>query len=55
MGQTLQNTGVAVAVLGAIFFLLPHFGIHGHPGPPELWLYLLAGGGALFVIGWIMR
>lgn len=55
MGETLERTGVAVFVLGAILYLLPHLGIHGHPGPADLWLYLLGGGAALFVLGRVMK
>lgn len=55
MGETLERAGVGIVVLGAILFVLPQIGVHGHPGPPDLWLYLLGGGAALFVLGRIVK
>ena len=55
MGDKLRSAGAAVFALGVIFFLLPLIGIQGHPGPPNLWLYLGGGGAALYLLGWLIE
>jgi hypothetical protein len=54
MAESLRNWGLAILVFGATLFVMPHLGLP-NLGPPNLGMYMALGGGALFVIGRLVK
>jgi hypothetical protein len=54
MADLLRQVGVAVLVLGACAVLVPYLGL-SPPGPPNLGFYVAMAGGAMWLLGRILR
>ncbi len=54
MAESLRNWGLAILVLGATLFLMPHLGLPT-VGPPNVGMYIALGGGALLLIGRLLK
>ncbi len=54
MAESLRNWGVAILVLGATLFVMPHLGLPT-VGPPNIGMIIAGVGAVLFVIGRLLK